>query len=54
MISYICNVDVRMETSSAEVQLGKCQKHLRTENEMGAITLPPFFKNIFIFRERKN
>lgn len=54
MIDYICPNDVRMETSSAEVQLGQCQNHQRTENEMGAKTLSPFFKNKFIFRTRKN
>lgn len=35
MIDYICSVDVRMETSSAEVQLGQCQNHQRTENGWG-------------------
>lgn len=54
MIGYICTVDVRMETSAAEVQLGQCQKHQRTENEMGAKTLSPFSKNNSIFRARKN
>ena len=43
---------VRMETSNAGEQLDKCQKQVRTENKGGILRDAPFYKPLFLGREK--
>jgi hypothetical protein len=48
---YFYHELVRMETSNAGEQLGKCQNQVRTENKAGILRNAAF--SFFIFREEK-
>lgn len=53
MIDYFCNVDVRVATSSAEVQLKHCRNHERTEIQWRGKKLSLYLSKQLHFRERK-